>query len=165
MIRSRVSMTNRPMYAVIATGGKQEIVRPGQRVSVERLGVPEGTAVSFTPVLVVDGDTVLARAHELSGAVVTGRVEAIVPGKKIRGFTYKPKTRSRRRYGHRQWFSAVRIEAVGYGDHVERVGEQVTAEAEVDLEVQDLEVQDPEAGEARSGKGQGDETAEAVEGG
>ena len=48
------------MYAVIASGGKQERVAEGQQVHVELLGAEEGTDVSLTPVLLVDGDTVLA---------------------------------------------------------------------------------------------------------
>ena len=48
------------MYAVIKTGGKQDRVAEGQRLDVELLGVDEGDEVTFTPVLLVDGDTVLA---------------------------------------------------------------------------------------------------------
>jgi hypothetical protein len=53
------------MYAVIASGGKQEKVAEGQRVQLELLGADEGSEVSLTPVMLVDGDTVLATADEL----------------------------------------------------------------------------------------------------
>ncbi|MDG0978044.1 bL21 family ribosomal protein, partial [Ilumatobacter sp.] len=62
------------MYAVIASGGKQEKVAEGQRVQLELLGADEGSDVSLTPVMLVDGDTVLATADELAGASVTGKI-------------------------------------------------------------------------------------------
>ena len=79
------------MFAVIETGGKQYRVAEGERLAVER--VP-GDEVSLRPVLVVDGDTVLATASQLAGAAVTARVIGEARGPKINGFTYKDKTRS-----------------------------------------------------------------------
>ncbi len=99
------------MYAVIATGGKQYRVTEGQRLDVERLGAGEGE-VSFVPVLVVDGDDVLAGADALSGAAVTARVVGEAAGPKIRGFTYKAKTNNRRRWGHRQHYSTIEITGI-----------------------------------------------------
>jgi len=103
------------MYAVIATGGKQEKVAEGQTVQVELLGVEDGAEVSFQPVLVVDGDTVWATPAELSGAAVTGRVVGSAKGPKINGFTYKKRTNQRRRYGHRQRYSVVEITKIAKG--------------------------------------------------
>jgi large subunit ribosomal protein L21 len=100
------------MYAVIASGGKQEKVAQGQRVNLELLEGDEGTEVSLTPVLVVDGDTVLATADELSGASVTGTIVGTAKGPKINGFTYKPKSNQRRRYGHRQNYTVVEITSI-----------------------------------------------------
>ncbi len=100
------------MYAVIATGGKQERVEVGAVVDVELLGVEIGGDVSFTPVLVVDGDHVLAAPAALAGASVSGRVVGESKGPKITGFTYKPKARARRRFGHRQHYSTVEITAI-----------------------------------------------------
>jgi ribosomal protein L21 len=62
------------MYAVIASGGKQEKVAQGQQVRVELLDADEGSDVSLTPVMVVDGSTVLATPDELKSASVTGRI-------------------------------------------------------------------------------------------
>ena len=59
------------MYAVSATGGKQERGAEGQRVDVELLGVDEGAEVSFHPVLVVDGEQVLATPDQPRGSTVT----------------------------------------------------------------------------------------------
>ncbi|MCU1450115.1 MAG: ribosomal protein [Acidimicrobiales bacterium] len=97
------------MYAVIRTGGKQYKVEAGERLEVERLGVDEGSDVQLTPILLVDGDTVLATPAQLDGAVVTARVVGAVRGPKIDGFIYKPKSNNRRRYGHRQDLSVVEI--------------------------------------------------------
>ncbi|MFP5321044.1 MAG: 50S ribosomal protein L21, partial [Acidimicrobiia bacterium] len=76
------------MYAVIKTGGKQEKVSEGQRLEVELLGQDEGAEVTFAPVLLVDGDTVLS-GSDAGNATVTARVVGETKGKKIRGFTYK----------------------------------------------------------------------------
>ena len=101
------------MYAVIRTGGKQYKVEAGERLEVERLGVDEGSDVELTPILLVDGETVLATPAQLVGAVVTARVVGAVRGPKIDGFIYKPKSNNRRRYGHRQDLSVVEITDIG----------------------------------------------------
>ena len=103
------------MYAVIATGGKQERVESGQRIEVELLGVDEGTEVTFAPVLVVDGADVLATPPQLEGFAVTGTVVGRSKGPKIDGFIYKKRTNQRRRYGHRQHYSTVEITGIGRG--------------------------------------------------
>jgi large subunit ribosomal protein L21 len=100
------------MYAVIKTGGKQERVAEGQRIRVELLGEPVGAEVTFAPVLVVDGETVLATPVELSGSTVVARVVGEELGPKIRAATYKPKTNQRRRWGHRQRYATVEITAI-----------------------------------------------------
>ena len=97
------------MYAVIASGGKQEKVTEGQQVALELLDGEEGSEISLTPVLVVDGDTVLAGADALAGASVTGKIVGMVKGPKINGFTYKPKSNQRKRWGHRQHYSRIEI--------------------------------------------------------
>lgn len=102
------------MYAVVRTGGKQYRVEPGQRVAVERLGEP-GAEVTLETVLVVDGDRVLATPQQLGGAHVQARVVGDAKGPKIRGFTYKPKTRQRRRFGHRQHYSVLEITEISAG--------------------------------------------------
>jgi large subunit ribosomal protein L21 len=97
------------MYAVIRTGGKQYKVEAGEQLEVERLGLDDGSEVELAPVLVVDGDAVQATPSELEGAVVTARVVGATRGPKIDGFTYKPKSNNRRRYGHRQDLSVIEI--------------------------------------------------------
>ena len=101
------------MYAVIRTGGKQYRVAEGERFDVERL---EGDGeLSFQPVLVVDGDTVVAAAGDLAGVSVKGRVVGSAKGPKITGFTYKNKTNQRRHWGHRQGYSTIEITSITRG--------------------------------------------------
>jgi large subunit ribosomal protein L21 len=111
--------TRQLVYAVIKTGGKQERVEEGQRLAVELLGASEGDEVSFDPVLLVDGVTVLSRRDELGSARVSARVVGETKGPKIRGFTYKPKTRSRRSWGHRQRYTTIEITGISPGGHRE----------------------------------------------
>jgi len=103
------------MYAVIASGGKQEKVSTGQTVRVELLGVADGAEVDLTPVLVVDGTKVLATPDQLKSAKVTGRVVGTTSGPKIDGFMYKRRTNQRRKYGHRQKYSLVEITSIAKG--------------------------------------------------
>lgn len=103
------------MYAVIATGGKQEKVSMGQQVQVELLDIAEGAEVRFTPVLVVDGSSVLSTPDQLSKALVTAKVIGKAAGPKIDGFTYKNKTNQRRRFGHRQKYSVIEITEIAKG--------------------------------------------------
>lgn len=100
------------MYAVVRTGGKQERVEEGQHVRVERLGADLDDEVELEPVLVVDGDRVLARPGELDGVRVSARVVGEELGPKIKGFTYKPKTNNRRRFGHRQRYHTVLVTSI-----------------------------------------------------
>jgi large subunit ribosomal protein L21 len=103
------------MYAVVSTGGKQYRVEEGQRLQVERLGADEGAEVSLTPVMVVDGDAVLASRSQLSGAAVTAKVLGEVKGEKVTGFTYKNKSNQRRRWGHRQRYAEIEITKISKG--------------------------------------------------
>ncbi len=97
------------MYAVIDAGGKQARVEVGDLVDVELLSSEEGSEVSLKPLLVVEGENVLAGAGSLADAAVTATVIGETLGPKITGFTYKPKTRQRRRYGHRQRYTMLEI--------------------------------------------------------
>lgn len=101
------------MYAVIATGGKQEKVTEGQVLDVELLaGAEAGGTVAFTPILLVNGDSVLSTADKLASVKVEGQVIGEVKGKKIHGFNYKNKSRQSRRWGHRQRYTQVKITSI-----------------------------------------------------
>jgi large subunit ribosomal protein L21 len=103
------------MYAVIHTGGQQYRVEPGQRLEVERLGADVETEVELRPVLLVDGDKVLAGPEQLSAATVRAKVVGEAKGVKIEGFTYKAKANQRKRWGHRQKYSVIEITAISAG--------------------------------------------------
>jgi large subunit ribosomal protein L21 len=101
------------VYAVISTGGKQYRVAEGERLDVELLkGDGE---VSFPPIMIVDGETVLAAKGDLEGASVAARVVGEAKGPKIRGFTYKNKSNNRRRWGHRQKYATIEITGISKG--------------------------------------------------
>ena len=102
------------MYAIIDYAGKQFRVEQGQELDVERLGEP-GTEVALRPVLLVDGDTVLATPDQLAGASVTARVLAEHRGPTINGFVYKNKSNNRKRWGHRQTLARIEITDITKG--------------------------------------------------
>ena len=103
------------MYAVIATGGKQERVAEGQRVDVELLGVDEGAEVTFTPCSWSTATRCSPRPTSSEGSTVTATVVGEAKGPKINGFTYKRRNNQRRRYGHRQHYTTVEITKIAKG--------------------------------------------------
>jgi large subunit ribosomal protein L21 len=100
------------MYAVIHTGGKQYRVAEGDRLEVERL---TGGEVTLRPVMLVDGDSVLATPAQLGAASVTARIVGESKGPKIKGFTYKNKSNERKHWGHRQKYSTIEITGITKG--------------------------------------------------
>ncbi len=101
------------MYAIIKTGGKQYKVSEGDEIIVEKLGVEEGATVTFEEVFaIVDGENVKIGQPKIEGAKVTASVVKNGKGPKIRIFKYKHKTNYRRRMGHRQPFTKVKIEKI-----------------------------------------------------
>jgi large subunit ribosomal protein L21 len=114
-VSARPARGEASMYAVIQTGGKQYRVAQGDRLDVELLGADEGGDVELRPVLLVDGDTVLATPQQLTGAAVNARVVGEAKGPKIRGYTYKNKSNQRRHWGHRQHYSTIEITGITKG--------------------------------------------------
>ncbi len=101
------------MYAVIETGGKQYRVEVGQTVDVERIAAEIGDKVELGRVLMVSteegirvGDPVVTGARVMGNVVHQGR------GKKLIVFRYKPKTRYRKKTGHRQSFTRVAVDSI-----------------------------------------------------
>ncbi len=101
------------MYAVLETGGKQYRVTPGDVIRIEKIGAP-GEEIEFSQVLMVvrDDGTVSVGSPTVDGVKVRASVVTHGKDKKILVFKYKPKVNYRRRYGHRQPFAEVRIEAI-----------------------------------------------------
>lgn len=100
------------MYAIIKTGGKQYVVEEGKVISIEKLDVEEGAEVTFDEVLLVSGDDVKIGQPNVAGAKVTGKVLEQGKERKMRIFKYKAKSNYRRRQGHRQPFTKVKIEKI-----------------------------------------------------
>jgi large subunit ribosomal protein L21 len=102
------------MYAVIETGGKQHRVQVGDIVKVERLGVEAGKTVVFDRVLMVgDGDSSKVGGPLVDGASVKATVVENDRHSKVLIYTFKRRQNSnRRRMGHRQDYTAVKIDAI-----------------------------------------------------
>lgn len=102
--------------AVIETGGKQYRVQEGDVIQVERLGKASGDEVSFDKVLLISGDGQVKIGDPiLKGAKVLGKFVNELKGKKIVAFKYKRRKNYRRKVGHRQKYSLVKIESVQVG--------------------------------------------------
>jgi large subunit ribosomal protein L21 len=106
------------MYAVIATGGKQYRVQAGETIRVEKLeadGQPIQAGGSFTfdeVLLVADGDKIQVGAPTIAGAKVTAEVVQNGRGEKLLIYKYRRRKGYRRKTGHRQPFTAVKITAI-----------------------------------------------------
>ena len=101
------------MYAVVATGGKQYKVQEGEILRVEKLAGDIGAEVAFDQVLMLsDGETVKIGQPVLEGVQVKGHILEQGKNKKILVFKYKRRKRYRRKQGHRQMFTAVKIDAI-----------------------------------------------------
>ncbi|MCL5283365.1 MAG: 50S ribosomal protein L21 [Armatimonadetes bacterium] len=98
------------MYAVIRTGGKQYRVAEKSVIDVEKLDAEDGSEIEITDVLLLESDDeTKVGAPLVANAKVTATVMSTTKGRKIRGFTYKPKKNVHRHYGHRQWHTRLRI--------------------------------------------------------
>lgn len=98
------------MYAIIESGGKQYRVEPGAVVALERIPGDVGSRVELTRVLLFsDGTTVQIGKPVLSGARVVSEIVAQTRGKKIDVFKFKRRKKYRRKTGHRQELTKVRI--------------------------------------------------------
>jgi len=101
------------MYAVVAAGGKQYKVREGETLRVEKIRGDVGSAVAFDKVLMYsDGETVNIGQPVLENVAVTGHIVEQGKAKKIIVFKYKRRKRYRRKQGHRQQFTAVKIDSI-----------------------------------------------------
>lgn len=101
------------MYAIIETGGKQYRVQEGDVLFIEKLNVAEGESVEFDNVLAVsNGEELTIGAPVVEGAKVSATVEKNGKAKKVIIFKYKAKKDYRKKQGHRQPFTKVKIEKI-----------------------------------------------------
>ena len=107
------------VYAVIRSGGKQYRVKPGQRVTLERLDGDAGDEITFDEVLLVSGGgDVAVGTPTVESARVSGEIVEQGRGRKVTVFKYKNKTRYRRLRGHRQLQTSVLVNEVSLGDQL-----------------------------------------------
>jgi large subunit ribosomal protein L21 len=101
------------MFAVVSSGGKQYRVEPGSTVLVDRVTSEPGASITFDRVLLIgDGDETTVGTPLVSGASVSGTVVREELGPKLVIFKFKQKVKYRRRTGHRQHLSLVRIDEI-----------------------------------------------------
>ncbi len=104
------------MYAIIRTGGRQFRVEPGQTIRLPSLSIEPGESVTFEDVLLgADGDTIKVGAPVVSGAAVQAEVVRHGRGEKIIIFKHKRRKNYRRKQGHRQGFTEVRVNEINLG--------------------------------------------------
>lgn len=103
------------MQAVIRTGSKQYIVKEGDEILVEFLSAGEGEEVSLDVLAIMDGAASKVGAPLVDGAKVSAKVLGREKGEKIRIMTFKPKKHSRKRKGHRQGFTRLKVTSVSAG--------------------------------------------------
>lgn len=98
------------MLAVIKTGGKQHLVKPGDKIKIEKLDAKEGEEVIFSDVLLLEKNKKLEIGQPLvKNATVTAKILKQGKGDKVIIFKYKPKKRYKVKKGHRQPFTEVEI--------------------------------------------------------
>ena len=99
------------MYAIIATGGKQYKEEAGQTIKVEKIKANVGDVVDLEALMIVDGDKIVV-GEAAKSAAVKAEVVAQEKDKKIVIFKYKSKKNVRKRQGHRQPYTALKIKEI-----------------------------------------------------
>src|SRR6516225_4131793 len=106
-------MESSRVYAIVRCGGRQEKVAPDDVVTVDKLPGEVGSTVTLPALLVVDGERVISDPAEVSRYQVTADIVGDAAGPKINMIHYRNKTGYRRRLGHRQRYTQVRITGIG----------------------------------------------------
>ncbi|NMB23247.1 MAG: 50S ribosomal protein L21 [Corynebacterium sp.] len=100
------------MYAIVKTGGKQYKVAEGDLVKVEKIEGEPGASVALTPVLLVDGADVTTAADQLASVSVNTEIIEHTKGPKIKILKYKNKTGYKKRQGHRQKLTVLKVTGI-----------------------------------------------------
>ncbi len=100
------------MYAIVRAGGRQEKVSVGDVIVVDRLAGEPGSTVQLKPLMLVDGDQVTATIGALAGVTVTAEIVRPEKGPKIQILKFKNKTGYRKRQGHRQKLTRIKVTGI-----------------------------------------------------
>ena len=101
------------MYAIVRCGGRQEKASVNDVLTIDKLSGEVGESITLPALLVVDDGKVISNAAELGGYQVTAEILGAAAGPKINMIHYKNKTGYRRRLGHRQKYTQVRVTGIG----------------------------------------------------
>ena len=108
-LRIREEMSSNVVYAIVKAGGRQEKVSVGDVVVVDKLADEIGSSIELQPLMLVDGDAITVDAAKLGKVSVKAEVVDSAKGPKISIIKYKNKSGYRKRQGHRQKMSVVKI--------------------------------------------------------
>ncbi len=97
------------MYAIVRSGATQQKVAVGDVIEIDKVATGVGESLSLPVLLLVDGESVTSDADKLARASVTAEVVAATKGPKITILKYKNKTGYRKRQGHRQKYTQVKV--------------------------------------------------------
>ena len=100
------------MYAIVKTGGKQYKVAEGDLVKVEKIEGEPGSSVALTPILLVDGAEVTTSADKLAKVSVSAEIVEQTKGPTIKILKYKNKTGYKKRQGHRQPLTVLKVTGI-----------------------------------------------------
>lgn len=100
------------MYAIVRSGGRQHKVTVGDVVEIDRVADEVGSEISLQPLMLVDGDAITTSTEALGKAKVTAEVLGETKGPKIRILKYKNKTGYKKRQGHRQKYTQVKVTGI-----------------------------------------------------
>jgi large subunit ribosomal protein L21 len=120
------------VYAIVRCGGRQEKVALDDVLTVDKLPGETGSSVKLSALLVVDGDRVISDPVELDRFEVTAEVVGDAAGPKINMIHYRNKTGYKRRHGHRQRYTQVRITSIGSGAKAAKATAKKTKASEED---------------------------------
>lgn len=105
-------MSSNVVYAIVKAGGRQEKVSVGDIVVMDRVGAQAGDTVELPAILLVDGEKVTSDAKKLAKVKVTAEVVRDAKGPKITILKYKNKTGYRKRQGHRQKLTRLKVTGI-----------------------------------------------------
>lgn len=100
------------MYAIVRSGGRQHKVAVGDVLEIDKVEAKAGDSLALTPLLLVDGEKITADADKLAKVSVSAEVIAETKGPKIHILKYKNKTGYKKRQGHRQRYTQVKVTGI-----------------------------------------------------